>query len=260
MLRLPVDPVAILGFVLAFVRASAWLVICPPFNTKSIPAMAKVGIAAGLALAAAGHLGAGVGSGGVPASTAGFVGAVATQAVTGAALGFIVLVLLSAVEAAGNLIGLFGGFALPPSLDPLSLNASPALGQLYELLAVTLLFAMGGELLLAKGFVSSFGAIGWTLHSAGPLAEILTHDVATFFTSALEIAAPLLVVLFLAQVVLGVLSKAAPQMNVFAYAFPFEILLTLVLVVLGVAVLPGYVSQILQRGLSDSNAWLRVSG
>lgn len=251
---LPVDPAALFAFVLAFVRASAWLVVAPPFSNGSVPAMAKVGIAAGLALAAL-H-----GGGAIPFSMGTFLAALLIQVATGVALGLLVSVLFSAVEAAGNVIGLFGGFALPPSLDPLSLNDSPALGQFYQLLATMLLFALGGEGMLVRGFVGTFSAVGWTLSSAGSYADFLTHDVAIFFSSALEMAAPMVVVLFLAQGVLGVLAKASPQMNVFSFAFPFQILLTLLLVVSSVTVLPSYVGDLITRGLHDAATWAHSTG
>ena len=55
-LSLPLDPGAVLGGFLAFIRASAWLVVTPPFSNRSIPVPAKVGLAAGLALAASGQV------------------------------------------------------------------------------------------------------------------------------------------------------------------------------------------------------------
>lgn len=256
MVHVPVDPNALLGFVLAFVRATAWIVVTPPFSNRVIPPMAKVGISAGLAMAAAGHVAAGP----VPTGTAGFMMALLTQVATGAALGTIVMVLFSAVEAAGSLIGMFGGFSLPPSMDPLSENQSSALGQLYQLMAVTLLFSLGGDLLLVKGFLSSFGAVGWNLRTSGAFGAILTHDLSSFFVSALLIASPLVVVLFLAQAVLGIISRIAPQMNVMMLGFPFQILLTIGLVMLGITVIPDYLGQILTQALGDANTWLRAGG
>ncbi|MDA8391737.1 MAG: flagellar biosynthetic protein FliR [Actinomycetota bacterium] len=256
MVHIPVDPNALLRFVLAFVRATAWIVITPPFSNRAIPPMAKVGISAGLAMAAAGHATAGP----VPLDTAGFVTALLTQVATGVALGMIVMVLFSAVEAAGSTIGMFGGFSLPPSIDLLSQNQSSALGQLYQLMAVTLLFSLGGDLLLVKGFMSSFGAVGWNLRTSGALGAVLTHDLSSFFTSALLIASPLVVVLFLAQAVLGILSRIAPQMNVMMLGFPFQILLTIGLVMLGLTVIPDYLSQLLTQALGDGNTWMRAAG
>lgn len=246
-LSLPVDPTEVLGGFLAFIRASAWLVVTPPFSNRSIPVPAKVGLAAGLGLAASGQLAPGT----LPSDTAGLIGATVIQVFTGLALGMVVNVLLSAAQSAGTAIGLFGGFALPSALDPMSETETNAVGQVYGLLTVTLLFALGGHIFLVRGFMASFGAVGLSLHSMGGITTILVHDLAAFFVSALQIAAPLLAVLFLAQVVLGLLAKAAPQMNVFVLGLPFQVLLTLTLIGIGIRLLPGFIIRLVEQSVTD---------
>lgn len=248
---------SVLGGVLASVRAAAWLVVTPPFSNPGIPMTARIGLAAGLGMIGGRTL---AHSGALPLTTAGFVVALVAQVVTGFALGAVMLTLISIIEAAGNLAGLFGGFSLPPSIDPLSLDQSPPVGVLYELIAITLLFTTGGDLLLVRGFLVSFGAVGWTVPTAGPLASGLAHELAMFFQSALLLAAPLIGVLFVAQIVLAVLSKALPQMNVFAWSFPFQILLTVAGVVVAVTALPGELAVIVQRVLLDMHAQLVPGG
>ena len=246
-LSLPLDPGAVLAGFLAFIRASAWLVVTPPFSNKSIPIPAKVGLAAGLALAASGQMPAG----GLPTGTAGLIGATVIQVFIGLALGLVVNILMSAAQSAGTAIGLFGGFALPSVLDPMSDQETNIVGQVYGLLAVTLLFALDGHIFLVRGFMASFGAVGASLHSVGGVGETIVHDLATFFVSALQIAAPLLAVLFMAQVVLGLLAKAAPQLNVFVLGLPFQVLLTLALIGIGIRLLPGVIVRLVEISVSD---------
>ena len=157
-----VDPFWLLAFLLAFVRAGAWLMVVPPFSTRAIiPPMAVVGVAGGLALMAVPH----VSQTAIPTSTAGLLAAVLAQAAIGVALGLSIRVLLAAVTSAGSMIDLFGGLNLPPSMDPLSQNQTPLFGQLYEQIAMTLLFVTNGEMLLVHGFEVSFDAPGLTLSS-----------------------------------------------------------------------------------------------
>jgi len=238
----------VVGFLLALVRALAWLLIVPPFGRRNvIPPIATVGIALSLAVAVAPH----VAGANAPLTTPSLIGAVAIQVLTGAALGFIVQLLVSAVTAAGAMIDLFGGLVLPPSVDPLSSDQTPAFGQLYEQVAVVLLFAGNGELLIVDGFLRSFGAVGLSLSSLGNVGHVVSSGLATFFTAALEIAAPVVIVLFAAQVVLGMLSKAVPQMNVYWLGFPFQILLTFLLLGASVTVLPAYVNTLVTNALHD---------
>jgi flagellar biosynthesis protein FliR len=231
----------VLGFIYAFARASAWIVLVPPFSNKAIPAMAKVGLAGGLGLAAA--------TSAAPAnlnpSWAELAAGVALQAVAGLVLGFLTMLILSAAQAAGGLIGLFGGLSLPPQLDPLSMNQATPTSSLYEMIAMALLFASNGHVLLTRGFLASFAATKPI--SPGDAAGTLTHAMTTFFVGALEIAAPLLAVLFAAQMVLGLLTKASPQMNALSLSFPIQITAVLALLGVGITVLPGAVGQLLNQ-------------
>jgi flagellar biosynthetic protein FliR len=92
-----------------------------------------------------------------------------------------------------------------------------------------MLFAINGHLMLVRGFLMTFEAVPISGLSMQTVAELFTRNLAIFFVSAVEIAGPILAALFLAEVVLGLLARAAPMMNVFALAFPFKILLTLML-------------------------------
>jgi flagellar biosynthetic protein FliR len=250
---LNVDPQWLLAFFLAFIRALAWLVVVPPFSNKQIvPRVALIGVAGGLGILAVPQ----IAQNHIPTDTAGLIGAVVLQIFTGAALGLCVLVLISAVTAAGGLVDLFGGLNLPPAIDPLSENQTPMIGQFYEQVALVLLFVSNGELLLVRGFETSFGAAGLTLSSAATASNVLTADLATFFTATLEIAAPLIVVLFATQISLAMLSKAAPQMNVWILGFPIQALMSLVFVAIGIKVLPGYLDNLVSRALQDTGALL----
>lgn len=254
-MSISVDPLWLIAWLLAFVRAAAWLAIVPPFsNRRAIPAPALIGIAGGLALLVAGRIPPSA----VPTDSAGLIGAVVLQAFTGLILGLPVMILLSAVTSAGGLVDLFGGIMLPPSLDPLSGAQTQLMGQLYEQIALVLLFVSDGEMLIVHGFIASFGTNGLTLTSVSRVASLFTGDLATFFLAAIEMTAPIILVLFATQIVLALLAKAAPQMNVWILGFPLQIMLSLLLVGVGVTVLPGYLSNIVGRILQDMGALLKV--
>jgi flagellar biosynthetic protein FliR len=79
------------------------------------------------------------------------------------------------------------------------------------------------------------------------VTNVLIGDVTTFFAAAVEIAAPVIVVLFAAQVLLALLAKAAPQINVFVFGFPLQILLALAAVGLALVALPSTVTNLVGR-------------
>jgi flagellar biosynthetic protein FliR len=83
----------------------------------------------------------------------------------------------------------------------------------------------------------------------GKLGELLTHGVVTMFVASLQIAGPLIAVLFLADVGMGLLTRVAPMLNVFSLAFPAKILLTLVLVGMSFPLLPTVVDGLTDRSV-----------
>ena len=116
-------------------------------------------MAAGLAAAAV----PGLSHAALPQSTPGLIEALVVQVVVGALMGFVVQLFVGAVQGAGTIIDQFSGLNLPPAIDPLNVDQSPILGQLYEWMATVLIFVSGAYLLLAQGFIRSFAVVGTTV-------------------------------------------------------------------------------------------------
>jgi flagellar biosynthetic protein FliR len=220
------DPVQVTAFALALVRAAAWLFVSPPFNTRSIPITVKAGIAAALALAAVPH----ISDQDIPLDTAGFLGALVTQVIVGVTIGLFTVVLVNALMAAGSLIDLFAGFSLAGVYDPTTGSQVAIFGRFYELLATTLLFTTNAYLILVSGWLRSFEVVPAQGLSMDVVADVLTRNVGQFMIAAIEIAAPVLGCLFLTELTLGLLSRAAPSLNVFALAFPLRVVVALIVV------------------------------
>jgi flagellar biosynthetic protein FliR len=233
------DPEWVSGFLLALVRAAAWVFVCPPFSTRNVPPMMKVGIAAALAVA----LGSDLRDLAVPLEAGPLLAAAALQVFAGVALGFVGVLLFAAFQAAGTFIDLFGGLTVAQLYDPLTQQTSSVFGRFYHLLAIVLLFAVDGHLLLVQGFLTSFSAAPFTLPgTTGDLSSGLVEGLGLFFLAALQIAAPLLAALFLADVAIGLLARSAPDLNVYFLGLPAKLLLTITLVGLTLPFLPDIVS------------------
>jgi flagellar biosynthetic protein FliR len=232
---LEVPAVTLVALLLATARATGFVLLAPPFNTRSIPAPVKGALALALAVALFTRI-----APDLPEPTAGFViVAAVTEVVIGAGLGFVVQVFFAAVQMAGDLIDVTGGFSLQPAYDPLSQNTSGAIGRLHYLLATTLLFTSGGHLMIVRGFATSYE--GMPVGGGVPtdhLGEVLITAFSMMFLAALQIAGPMVAVLLLADVALALLSRAAPALNIFAIGFPVKIMLTLALLGLTFPLLP----------------------
>lgn len=247
-----VSTATLLALLLATVRTSAWLIVCPPFNTRLMPATVKAVLAFALALLMVPKLTAGV----PPMDTASILTSVVEQVVIGLALGFVTQLFFVAIQAAGDLIDLFGGFSLAQAFDPLSAAHSSVFGRFYNLIAVTLLFATDGYQLVLRGFLHSFDTLPLDgAFSLANLDKLLTHGLTDLLVTALQIAGPLIAVLFLTDVALGLLNRVAPSLNAFALGFPIKIFLVLSLAGTAMLVLPHAVSGVVDKAV-EASVWL----
>lgn len=240
-MNIPLDQAWIEATMLAGVRMVAFLLIAPPFSYGAIPARIKAMLGVGLALAVSPR----VTEGYELMSTAGFFGALVLEILVGALLGFLVFLVFSAVQSAGTLIDLFGGFSMAQAFDPQSMVNGAQFTRLFQMAALALLFASDGYQLIIGGLARSFTALPLAggVDLAEPVQLIIT-GVTQMFLAAVQIAGPLLVVLFLADAGLGLLTRVAPALNAFALGFPLKIFLTLTFASVLFVALPRIVSSL----------------
>jgi flagellar biosynthetic protein FliR len=241
---LEVPAVTLAALLLATARAAGFVLLAPPFNTRAVPAPVKGALALALAVALVDRV-----APGLPEPTTGFLVVTAVSEVAiGAALGFVVQLFFTAVQFAGELLDVTGGFTLQPAYDPLAMTMNSVVGKLHSLLATTLLFTSNGHLLIVRGFATSYEGLPV---SGGFPAESVAHVVMTAFSmmflAALQIAGPMVAVLLLADVALALLSRAAPALNIFAIGFPVKIMLTLALLGLTFPLLPPALDALLEQ-------------
>ncbi|MEO6530364.1 MAG: flagellar biosynthetic protein FliR [Specibacter sp.] len=223
-MNIPLDLGWLEAALLAVVRVTAFIVIAPPFSYNAIPLRIKGMLALGLGLAMTSR----VSIDRQVSETGAFIGSVMLEVVTGAALGFLVYLVFAAVQSAGSLIDLFGGFSMAQAFDPQSMVNGAQFTRLFQMTTLALLFASDGYQLIIGGLARSFDAIplGGGLELTHPV-EAMAAAVTQMFVAAVQIAGPLLVVLFLADAGLGLLTRVAPALNAFALGFPLKIMLTL---------------------------------
>ncbi|HEX8344783.1 MAG TPA: flagellar biosynthetic protein FliR [Actinoplanes sp.] len=246
-MRFDVATSELLAIMLGAIRASAWLVICPPFNSRIIPGPVKALLSVALALPMAPYL-----TGTLPAlKTSALIVSSAEQVMIGAALGFITALFFAALQAAGDLIDVFGGFTLAFAFDPLSQTQSSVFGRFYNLIAVTLLFASDGHQLVLRGFLQSYKTLPLNENlSMETLNRLLTEGLGELFLAALQIAGPLIAVLFLTDVAFGLLNRVAPALNAFQLGFPAKIFLVVTLAGTAITVLPRALDGLISKAVS----------
>nr|WP_240896091.1 flagellar biosynthetic protein FliR [Kineococcus siccus] len=226
---------------MASVRAVAWMAFAPPFANRAVSGRSKAMLSLAIALPMATRL-----RDQVPAiEPAPLITALVQQAVVGAVLGLLCAMLFAAVQAAGDMLDLFGGFQLASAYDPLMQVQTAIFGKLYTWGTTTLLVVSGGHLLILQGFVRTYDVLPLNASlSTATVARVATDGVGDLLLSAMQIAGPLIAVLFITDIGLGLLSRVAPALNVFAMGFPLKILITLTLAGFTFALLPDVVEDL----------------
>jgi flagellar biosynthetic protein FliR len=166
--------------------------------------------------------------------------------------------LFSALQAAGDLLDLFSGFTLAATYDPFSQSSASIFGRFYNLVALTLLFASDGHQMILRGFLQSFRTLPLDASfSMETFSRLLLKGIGEMFLAAIQIAGPLIAVLFLADVALGLLNRVAPALNAFQLGFPIKIFLVVALSGIAIAMLPTILDTLVEKAVT---AVVRLSG
>jgi flagellar biosynthetic protein FliR len=158
----------------------------------------------------------------------------AREAVLGLALGLAVMILLSGMQLAGQVISQISGLSLADVSNPSFDTSVPIFSHILEMLAVAIFFLVGGHRLVIDALLGSFA---WMPPGQGRLPdelfESLTAIASTSFETAIRASAPVMVSLLLATLVVALVSRTLPQLNAVAVGLNFNALI--VLAVLGVS-------------------------
>ena len=229
-------------------RVLALLAVAPVLSHQAIPIRARVGIALAITLAIAPLVAAPPLAGVLEAR--GFVSLV-HNILVGLALGFAVRLVFVGIELAGQLIGLQIGLSYSGYFSPDAGQSENVVSNFMAMLTLLMFLAVDGHLILLSALVESFRV--FPVDAASPLAVdvlALVRGGADVFTIALTICLPILAVMLLVNVVLGVMARIAPQLNLFAVGFPLTVLAGLAALVLFLPTLEAPMRAVLLKGLS----------
>ena len=231
------------GYLLALSRMAGFVLVAPPFNTRGIPGQARAATAIAISIPLSTWT--------IPGAPALNDGALATgmlvQLVTGAVLGMLVMLAVAAIQTVGDFIDVAGGFSITAGLDPLGLNQSSVMGRLHQLVALTLLFIGNGHVIVLQGLARSFALMPQPDTALERVARSLTTGLSSMFLGAIQITAPIMGALLIADIGLGLLTRAAPALNAFSIAFPLKISLSLLLIGLILSQIPGALNHLIQQ-------------
>ncbi len=203
-------------------RILALIAAAPITGSQQFPVIAKIGLAVLLATLVAPTLPA------PPAVDPGSLAAVillAREILLGVGMGIAMRVVFAGVSMAGDVIGLQMGLGFAQFYDAQTSAQVPVIGQFLGLLATLVFLSLNGHLLLIAALVDSFHGV--PLDSATTLTQSMlafTLWGGMIMQAAVLLSLPLIAALLITNAALGVLSRAAPQLNIFAIGFPITII------------------------------------
>jgi flagellar biosynthetic protein FliR len=232
----------LLGFVMVMTRISAFFLVAPIFGTPSIPATIKV--AATVVLSVFFSL---INPPAVAAHQASAIQAMlllGSEATYGLALGIIASILFATVKLAGRIIEGQMGLTMAEVLDPLSDEQGLPVATLLELVFTIAFLAANGHHLLLKILQKSFELFpAGTMPSITTLTGNISEATTMLLVAALQLSAPILATLLLLLVILAILAKVVPDMDIFFMSFPLNIAIGLVMLIIFVPFIDGFVNE-----------------
>ena len=207
--------------IMVFSRLLGLMQFAPPFNRKEVPSMVRIA----LALIVTVIVTMLVKPQPIPEHTS-ILLAILLNYAFGAILGYIANCILSAVSAGGDMINMQMGLSSAMVLDPTTRSQTSILGNYFTILGLIIFISAGGAYWLINAFIRSFDVFGM-YQTIIPLSQVINPDYLVLLTSnvlyfGMQLAAPILLATLGQDIILGIISKTAPQVNVFQLSFLFK--------------------------------------
>lgn len=244
-------------FIFPLTRILALLATAPVFNNAAMPARLRLVAGLAIAMALAPALPP------PPPITAGSwqgLTVIAEQLLIGTMMGFALRIAFAAIDVAGELIGLQMGLSFATFFDPVAGGQTPVMTQFLGLLTALFFLAMNGHLLAIYLVAESFTVLpisSLPFHAVSLAA--LVKAASMMFSLGVLLALPLITALLVTNLALGVLSRVAPALNLFAVGFPVTMALGFLVLLLCLPYIGAAMEPVFNRGFDTLEAVLRLA-
>lgn len=252
-----VGPNQLVGFILVLARLTPLFLFAPLFSSKLVPWRVKGIVAVALALGMAPLALAGQQP---PLDAAAILGLVTKELVVGMAFAFAVGMIIVSLQIAGSFLDTLIGFAFGAAVDPLTGNQGTIVSQIYGLAGVLVFVAINGDALVIRGFAETYDLV--PMLQAPAMDALLDGALTAFtgiFTSALQVAAPVLLALVLTDAAFGLITRVVPQLNVFAVGMPAKVLVGIVIIGASLPFVAGFLGRELEASVETALLSLGVN-
>ena len=232
----------LLGFVMVLTRISAFFLVLPVFGWKTIPIRIKVAITVMIAIFFSIWTPLAIDAKQVSALET--ILLIASEATYGLALGLIVVLIFSVVKFTGRVIERQMGMAMAQIMDPLTGERVQPLGSLLEMIFIILFLSANGHHLFLLIISKSYEVFpAGSIPTISALAGGTVAAGSTMFVAGLRLAAPMLAAFLVLIVVLAILARMIPEMNILFISFPLRIGLGLLMTVISLPFINGFIAE-----------------
>jgi flagellar biosynthetic protein FliR len=212
----------LLGFFLTLIRVSLVVFLLPFFGGEYIPAMVKAALCLALTMALWPHLS--FPGELMPAHPLGLGVLLLSELILGLMLGLSVQFIFAGIQTGGEIMGFQMGFTMMSLADPSSGAQVSITSTVLHMVALVVFLTMGGHLHLLRALADSFTLVPpGGIRVSGPLTGDILALSGGMFSLAIKIAAPVIASLFMVELALALMGRAAPQMNLLTLGFPAKI-------------------------------------
>ncbi|WP_425229124.1 flagellar biosynthetic protein FliR [Sphingomonas sp.] len=240
------------ALVFVMVRIGAAFIVAPVFGAVGVPLPARVGLTAAIGVLVLGvH----------PVAAPPTVFSLATfmsvfgEALVGLSLGFVLQIAFAGPLVASEVIGSAMGLSFATMIDPQNGRSTPALGQFFSIMLTLLFLSMDGHLVLVDMLVRSYDVLP---PGAAWLSADRIKGVALFggyaFLAGLLLALPVGFLLLCLNMVVGMMSRAAPSLNLFAVGLPASLAVGVVALAIAFPAMGDYMQVIVREGLAATQS------
>ena len=250
-----IDPDGMKTFILVITRMGAFVMSLPFFGSASTTLPVRVGIAFFLSMAVFPM----VPTVHIPDTFDAYVISLGSELLIGVLIGFACLMFFGIGQLAGFLAGMQIGLKMGQLVNPFDDSEMEIIGQLYFFLMTLLLFGMNGHLMMLRGVYDSFRYIPLTqMHLSGDVCRKMIEIFIYVFNTGVQLSAPVLFVGMIIHIAKGLLSRAAPEINILMVGFPIAILLGIHMLRATLPMSCMLIRTVFNRMFSDMHALLRL--
>ncbi|MGE5467355.1 MAG: flagellar biosynthetic protein FliR [Ignavibacteria bacterium] len=239
-------------------RVLALIAFAPVFSNIALPERIKVVLGVAITLAIVPALPP---MPSIPAGSWAGLLVLGEQIVIGMMMGFALRIAFAAVDVAGQLIGLQMGLSFAVFYDPTTSSQAPVVSEFLALLATLIFLALNGHLLMLSLLAQSFTLLPVsTTPFAAKGFTLLLAWATTMFAAGVLLALPLIAALLIANIAMGVLSRVAPQLNLFAIGFPVTIFAGFAVIVISLPYFAAALERLFDQSFMAMGAVLKAAG